>query len=108
MPLVTLLFLAYFFPGTARMEAANDCNNLEVVYTTRVVSSSQQTQIQVTVKGGKQPYYYFFLDKKKNPLTWEFDKSSLTVKGKAFPTIIRVIDAEGCTKTIEFTESVNK
>lgn len=103
---ISLIWLSCFFTGTAHVEPVEDCKNLDITYTTEPASDPQQTKILISVKGGKQPYYYFFFDAKKNPLTWDFEKSYYVAKKNAFPASVKVVDAEGCIRKIDLNERV--
>jgi len=105
--LIIFLCLTLFLPDSPNQrEAAADCN-LEISYSTEV-TASQKTKIVVSVKGGKRPYHYFFLDAKKNPLVWEFESNSLIVEKNAVPKTIKVLDSDGCYKIVDFNESLTK
>lgn len=105
MNLIILLFCTISFGVGSANTVPNDCEKLEIKYTSQ--TSNGGITIDVIVKGGSAPYYYFFFDKKNNPLSWDFKKSSYTVDKEVFPKYIKVRDAEGCVKTIEFNESAN-
>jgi len=105
MPLITFLFLAYFFPDTADRHVTEDCSNLEVTYTVEKVDSGK-SKVVVTVKGGKQPYRYFFFNKTGAVLTWELQNNYYLSDKNSLPKSFKVLDAEGCIKTIELNESV--
>ena len=105
---VTILFFLTLFTGVNANPPVNppaDCSRMSVSYTTQTVG--EKVIIDVRASGGEEPYFYFFLDQKNNPLTWDFKKNSHTVDKGSLPKLIRIIDAKGCTKTIDFNESAN-
>jgi hypothetical protein len=105
MPLITFLFLAYFFPETTGRHVTEDCQNLEVTYTVEKLAA-EKSKVVVTVKGGKQPYRYFFFNKTSGLLTWELQNNYYIGDKNSLPKSFKVLDAEGCIKTVELNESV--
>jgi len=106
MNLILLLFLTFLPGAKSNLPDPQDCSSIEITYSTK--TSGSQITIDVQAKGGTMPYFYFFFDKKDNPLTWDFNKSSYIVHNSVYPKYIKVRDAKGCVKTIEFNESANK
>lgn len=105
MNLILLLFLTLLPGAKSNVPDPQDCSSIEITYSTKTIGG--QVTIDIQAKGGTSPYYYFFFDEKNNPLSWDFKKSNFIVENSKYPKYIKVRDAEGCVKTIEFNESAN-
>lgn len=96
-----------FFNGKSSHDDSSDlgnCHSLKLSYSV-VKLNSGKIEISLDVKGGEEPYYYLFLDGNNKPLNWEFDKNSIQVAITGAPKTMKVTDAAGCLKMIQFNES---
>jgi len=104
---LALVFLSVlFFDGrsTHENQSGGNCHSLKVSYAA-VKLNAERIEISLSVKGGEEPYYYLFLDKNNKPLNWEFDKNLIQVDITQAPAKMKVTDAAGCLKMIQFNES---
>lgn len=108
MHLILLLFFTLLPDVDSDSLSSDDCARMEVKYEITTLNENENVKIELSVKGGTEPYYYFFFDTKNNPLSWDFKRSYYIVEKSAYPKYVKVLDAEGCTKTIEFNESANR
>jgi len=106
MNVLLLLFLTLLPGDEPTSPAPQDCSNLVITYSARVISDD--VTINVEARGGVEPYFYFFFDAKDNPLTWDVKKSNYIVSDKNTPKYIKVFDSKGCSQRIEFNESTIK
>ena len=99
-----LLMICAILPGVkSDFIDVQDCASLEINYTAKLTNN--QVTIDIQAKGGVEPYFYFFFDKKNNPLTWDFKKHELIVEKDQTPKLLKVFDSKGCFKEIDFNES---
>jgi len=101
--LLLVLFLNGKSPDTNHI-ALDNCNSLEVSYTARKITPDK-IEIVLRVQGGEEPYYYLFFDRRNKPLNWEFDRNSIEVSTNNIPHKMKVTDASGCLKVVQFNES---
>ena len=106
MNVILLLFFTLLRGDEPASPAVQDCSNLVITYSARVISSDVTINVQAT--GGVEPYFYFFFDSNNNPLTWDFKKSNYIVNANNSPKYIKVFDSKGCSQRIEFNESTIK
>ena len=100
------LFILGVSPAPATLP--DDCGQLKVTYSSQAGSEEGKLKIELTAKGGSEPYFYFFFDKKNNPINWDFNLNYCTVEKDKFPKYAKVLDSKGCTKTIAFNESTDR
>lgn len=83
---------------------SNECA-MELTYVVTHLDNEQKVRIELTVKGGVEPYHYIFFDERNNPISWDFTKPHCLIEKDKYPKYAKVRDAEGCIKIIEFNES---
>jgi len=105
-----LLSLSFFGspPDSPKERIADNCDQLMVTFTIEETGDRNQMKFELKATGGKEPYYYFFVDKDKKSLTPESKKNYIVTDRKNQPKYGMVADSKGCMKTIEFNESKRK
>lgn len=110
-PVVLLAFGLAIGGSEPEMHASAmaNCESLKLTKQKEILANGS-SRIELRASGGKAPYYYFFFDGKGNPLSWDFDKNQLVVKetDKKAPVTGKVVDANGCIRIIELTETEGK
>lgn len=99
---VILAFLFYGSnAGLPEPPVKDSCENLKVG-TEITHTTDDKGRIDVKVEGGMQPYYYVFFDKKGKPLSEDI-KYNFFYFSSNETIFCRILDGNGCKKTIEIT-----
>lgn len=102
------LILVFFalLPEVKSSLPANDCA-MEVKFSSTVTGNGGDIRIDLNVKGGTEPYYFFFFDERNNPMSWDFKQNYYVGEKNRLPKKIKVIDSGGCFEWVELNESAN-
>ncbi|HTF16558.1 MAG TPA: hypothetical protein VK658_00725 [Chryseolinea sp.] len=103
---VFLLMILSLLGGKESDEVRDNCRSFKATYDTEVLGNKITVSVHAT--GGKEPYYYFFFDKKDNPLTWDFKVSNCIVEKSALPKFVKVLDSDGCATRIDINETIER